>query len=119
MIESVHGHSVPLRPAAFRGEGVEHPREDAVLIIQYGFGETGQPHGNPVVWGSLTGKMHTITKHYRDPSSKARMAWDEDEILNFERYLPQEEEDIIELGKQTIDEIRTLLNSKPVFFEGR
>ncbi|MGX1265136.1 Ser/Thr protein kinase RdoA (MazF antagonist) [Rossellomorea marisflavi] len=66
-------------------------------------------------WGSLTGKMHTITKHYRDPSSKARMAWDEDDILNFERYLPQEEEDIIELGKQTIDEIRTFPQSEDTY----
>ncbi|USK93634.1 hypothetical protein [Rossellomorea marisflavi] len=33
MIGSAHGRSVPLRPAAFRGEGVEPPRACGVSII--------------------------------------------------------------------------------------
>lgn len=60
-------------------------------------------------WGQTIGQMHKVTKGYEpSPVIKRRPQWDEDELLNIEKYFP--DSDILEKvnAKGIIDQIQSL-----------
>ncbi|RSK27674.1 hypothetical protein EJF36_12760 [Bacillus sp. HMF5848] len=47
-------------------------------------------------WGKLIGKMHALTKAYDSSLSKVkRPHWDEDDLLEFEQYIPAEGNNLV------------------------
>lgn len=60
------------------------------------------------VWGRTIGKMHRATKDYQ-PLEHSREHWDEEDLLRFEAYLSEEQDDeIIRHGKALVNEIQAL-----------
>lgn len=60
-------------------------------------------------WGRTIGKMHSATKKYvPSPLIKKRPQWDEDELLNVEKYFPETEVVEKENAKQLIEQIHAL-----------
>ncbi|WP_064091860.1 phosphotransferase enzyme family protein [Rossellomorea aquimaris] len=66
-------------------------------------------------WGKLTGQLHNVTKMYESGNFK-RDRWDEDDLLNFEKYLSVDKDrDIIEKGEEVKKEIQSLPESLHTF----
>ncbi|MBS8263235.1 hypothetical protein DYI25_02145 [Mesobacillus boroniphilus] len=60
-------------------------------------------------WGETTGRMHCATKSYKPSEGiKKRGSWDEDELLNVEKYYPSEERQLVENAKEVIATISAL-----------
>ncbi|RSD28225.1 phosphotransferase enzyme family protein [Mesobacillus subterraneus] len=61
------------------------------------------------LWGEITAKMHAATKSY-SPSKgiKRRSEWDEDEVLNIEKYFPAGEVELVANARRVIDAISAL-----------
>ncbi len=56
-------------------------------------------------WGRITGSMHRVTKEYQ-PGENQRKRWDEDDLLDYEKYLSQlDDAVIIEKGKENNNRI--------------
>ncbi|XXM74072.1 phosphotransferase enzyme family protein [Lysinibacillus sphaericus] len=58
-------------------------------------------------WGRITGKMHRLTKEY-EAGEYQRERWDEDDILNYSKYLPKEDAIIIEKAEKNKMELQKL-----------
>ena len=64
------------------------------------------------LWGKVTGKMHNVTQSY-EASGPKRSRWDENDLLDFHNYIPEEE--IREAAKNLLDVIQKLPESNEVF----
>jgi amicoumacin kinase len=62
-----------------------------------------------ITWGRLLGKMHHLTRQYT-PSNPARRRqhWHQDEELDFARWLPEDDTDIIAAGERILSHLRSL-----------
>ena len=48
-------------------------------------------------WGELAGRMTALTRNYRVPDPAwRRQEWFQDDVLNFDKYIPAEKQDIID-----------------------
>lgn len=66
-------------------------------------------------WGAITAKMHLVTEEY-DASETKRLRWDEDDLIDLEKYIdPVEDEVIIEGNRQLVDAIKQLPQTKETF----
>lgn len=65
------------------------------------------------VWGRAVGKMHAATKSYV-PSADIvpRMQWDEEELLTVEKYIPAEDQLIVQNTKELLNLLQTLPKHK-------
>ncbi|AZU62309.1 phosphotransferase enzyme family protein [Neobacillus mesonae] len=60
-------------------------------------------------WGKLVGKMNHATKTYQKPDHiTKRPEWDEDDILLLESYLPADDQELIEKGKELLQQFQNL-----------
>lgn len=60
-------------------------------------------------WGKTIGKMHRLTKDYTVPSCEIkRLEWDEDDLMDFQRYLPETDQEIIEIGNELLRYLKNL-----------
>lgn len=60
-------------------------------------------------WGEITGRMHRATKNYQPSEGiKKRSSWDEDDLLQVEKYYPAEEQELVENAKEVISDISSL-----------
>lgn len=60
-------------------------------------------------WGEVTGRMHRATKNYQPSEGiKKRSSWDEDDLLQIEKYYPAEEQELVENAKEVISAISSL-----------
>jgi amicoumacin kinase len=59
-------------------------------------------------WGRTIGKMHRVTKDYKEGGSVREHWYDEDLLKNMESYLPSTEEAIINEGKELIRQLHLL-----------
>jgi amicoumacin kinase len=58
-------------------------------------------------WGKVTGKMHRITKAY-EAGEFVRERWDEDDIMDYSKYLSSDDSLIIEKAERNKKEIQKL-----------
>ncbi|MFE8703566.1 phosphotransferase enzyme family protein [Cytobacillus sp. FJAT-54145] len=76
-------------------------------------------HFNPPLfyaWGKTIGKMHHATKDYKPEGDvSAREHWDEEELLNIEKYIPNNEQLIIQNTKELIQKISSLPKNKDIY----
>ncbi|CAM3483054.1 phosphotransferase [Aeromicrobium ponti] len=67
-------------------------------------------------WGRAIGKMHKETKAYTPPFSLAhRMQWDEEELLNVEKYVPEADKLVIINTKELLKQLQSLPKNKDTF----
>lgn len=60
-------------------------------------------------WGETTGLMHQATKGYKPADGiKTRDSWDEDEILEVEKYFPTGESQLVENARELLERIKKL-----------
>ncbi|QED47330.1 phosphotransferase enzyme family protein [Cytobacillus dafuensis] len=65
------------------------------------------------VWGKTIGKMHAVTKTYvPSPNIKERYHWNEDELLDVEKYFPAEDKVAIQNAKELFEQINKLRKNK-------
>lgn len=65
-------------------------------------------------WGKMTGHMHRVTKGYGQDGIH-RLRWDQDDVLDFKRYLSVQEGSIIEKGRKNKEMIRSFVENKDTF----
>lgn len=66
-------------------------------------------------WGAITARMHLVTETY-DASETKRLRWDEDDLIELEKYIdPVEDKDIIEGNRQLVTSIQQLPQTKESF----
>ncbi|WP_026476261.1 phosphotransferase enzyme family protein [Alkaliphilus transvaalensis] len=64
-------------------------------------------------WGRTIAEIHRATKEYQVPNDRIkRPAWDEDDLLDLEKYIGNEEEKIINIAKQLVDYLNSLPRDK-------
>jgi amicoumacin kinase len=56
-------------------------------------------------WGKMTGKMHLFTKDY-EAGEYVRDRWDEDDVMDYRKYLPAGDTYIIEKAERNMKEIQ-------------
>ncbi|WP_270180719.1 phosphotransferase enzyme family protein [Alkalihalobacillus sp. CinArs1] len=66
------------------------------------------------VWGRTIGKMHHATKDYH-PEGAHREHWDEEDLLQFEKYISEEDGNIISQGKALVREIQALPKERDTY----
>jgi len=67
-------------------------------------------------WGNIIGKMHKTTKKYEVPNDEIkRPQWNEDDLLDLEKYIPENEKNIIEIGYKLLSYFDTLPKDKDCF----
>ncbi|BCB02814.1 phosphotransferase enzyme family protein [Bacillus sp. KH172YL63] len=67
------------------------------------------------LWGKLTGHMHRVTKEY-EPDGTRRERWDEDDVLDFKKYVTStEDKEIVEKGHRTKEIISRFPETKDSF----
>ncbi|MBT2678352.1 phosphotransferase [Bacillus sp. ISL-35] len=60
-------------------------------------------------WGETIGRMHSVTKSYQPSEGiKKRCSWDEDDLLQVEKYYPAEEQELVQNAKAVISSISLL-----------
>ncbi|MCA1061832.1 phosphotransferase [Rossellomorea sp. AcN35-11] len=64
-------------------------------------------------WGKMTGHMHRVTKGYGQDANRNR--WDEDDVLDYKKYLSVEDTYILEAGQQNKEAIRSFVESEDTF----
>lgn len=62
-----------------------------------------------VEWGKVIGQMHRVTKNFQ-PSREEfkRPQWHEDELMDFEKYLPVEDKKIVDIGSRLLEYLNKL-----------
>lgn len=66
-------------------------------------------------WGKVTGHMHRVTKKYVQDENR-RQRWDEDDVLDYEKYLsPVDDRDIIEKGHKNKESIKRFRETEDSF----
>jgi amicoumacin kinase len=66
--------------------------------------------------GKLIGKMHQVTKKYIPSNGiQSRPHWEEDDLLEIEKYIPNEQVDVIQNGKKIIEKVRNLSKDSNVY----
>ncbi|MFI8686956.1 phosphotransferase enzyme family protein [Rossellomorea sp. NPDC077527] len=66
-------------------------------------------------WGKLTGHMHRVTKGYNQNENR-RNRWDQDDVLDYEKYLSlKEDKDIIGKGHRNKERIRGFVETQDTF----
>lgn len=66
-------------------------------------------------WGKTIGKMHRVTKDFKAGSFK-REHWDEEDLLQFDKYLSTEEDrDVINEGNRLVKEIQDLPKERETY----
>lgn len=64
-------------------------------------------------WGKTLGMIHRITKEYQVPNEELRRPqWDEDDLLDLEKYLPQDQSHIFEIKKELMEYLDNLPKTK-------
>lgn len=67
-------------------------------------------------WGRVIGKMHRLTKDYIPPNNEIkRPKWDEDDLMDFQKYLPETDKEIINIGNELLGYLKTLPMDKDSF----
>jgi len=67
-------------------------------------------------WGNIIGKMHKATKKYEVPNDKIkRPQWNEDDLLDLEKYIPKDHIHIIEIGNKLLNYFDTLPKDKDCY----
>lgn len=67
-------------------------------------------------WGSIIGKMHRVTKNYEVPKDDIkRPEWDDDDLLDLERYIPEDQINIIEARNKLLDYFNNLPKDKDCY----
>ncbi|MGM0852112.1 MAG: phosphotransferase enzyme family protein [Bacillota bacterium] len=64
-------------------------------------------------WGQMTGRMHQVTKGYGLDGNRHR--WDQDDVLEYKKYLPVEDRYILEVAQKNMETIRSFVESKDTF----
>jgi Ser/Thr protein kinase RdoA (MazF antagonist) len=59
-------------------------------------------------WGQLMGKIHFLTKEYKVPEQLKNMQWETREIHSFEKYIPSDQEKLLEKSYNLLDRIKNL-----------
>ncbi|WP_157950981.1 phosphotransferase enzyme family protein [Peribacillus acanthi] len=68
------------------------------------------------LWGEAIGGMHSVTKNYEvRPGVPKRPDWDEEDLLDIEKYMPNVEGDIVEYRNSILNEIRGLTKNKDTY----
>lgn len=66
-------------------------------------------------WGAITARMHLVTETF-DASGIKRLRWDEDDLIELEKYIdPVEDKDIIEGNRHLVTSIQQLPQTKESF----
>lgn len=66
-------------------------------------------------WGAVTARMHLVTEEY-DASETIRPRWDEDDLIELEKYInPIEDAAIIEGNRQLVSSLQQLPETKDSF----
>ncbi|RBP04265.1 phosphotransferase enzyme family protein [Rossellomorea aquimaris] len=65
-------------------------------------------------WGKMTGHMHRVTKGYGQAGIH-RLRWDQDDVLDFKKYLSVQDGSIIEKGHKNKEMIRSFVETKDTF----
>ncbi len=62
-----------------------------------------------IEWGKVIGQMHRVTKNFQ-PSREEfkRPQWHEDELMNFTKYLPIEDKQIVDIGNGLLGYLKNL-----------
>lgn len=64
-------------------------------------------------WGRTIGRMHRATKHFEPSQERLRRPhWFEDDLMCFEKYLPKEEQHIIDIGRSLLEYAKGLPKSR-------
>lgn len=66
--------------------------------------------------GKLIGKMHRVTKKYIPSKGfQFRPHWEQDDLLEIEKYIPNEQVEVIQNGKNIIEKVRNLSKDPNVY----
>jgi amicoumacin kinase len=65
-------------------------------------------------WGKMTGHMHRVTKAYGEDGIH-RLRWDQDDVLDYKKYLSEEDRYILDAGQRNMEEIRSFVETKDTF----
>ncbi|WP_163102688.1 phosphotransferase enzyme family protein [Peribacillus alkalitolerans] len=68
------------------------------------------------LWGEAIGGMHAVTKSYQvNPGVAKRPEWDEEDLLDIEKYIPDVEQDILEYRNRILVAIRELSKNEETY----
>jgi len=60
-------------------------------------------------WGKLMGKIHRVSREFTSAGRKfSRLQWDETDTIDYNKYLPESEEKLRDVFKNTISEISSI-----------
>lgn len=65
-------------------------------------------------WGEITGELHTAAKDF-DTARMDRPHWYEDDLIELKKYLPEEDQQIIEGNRELVNQIRQLPDQNDVY----
>jgi Ser/Thr protein kinase RdoA (MazF antagonist) len=68
------------------------------------------------IWGQTIGKLHAVTKNYQLIANEPkRPEWYEDDLLNYKKFIPASQTQVIEQADKLLDELYQLPKDKDVY----